>query len=117
MADVVKREVYKLIDKELDAANQKFPLFASNHEEYAVLLEEAEEAAERVAEIEGLMNVIWEYTRANEAPEFLHEQYTEVFRQAADLAAEAIQCAAMARKAIISNTDMRHIDAAERGSE
>ena len=46
MSDVVKRDLYGLIDKELEAANQKFPLFNSTHEAFAVILEEAEEAKE-----------------------------------------------------------------------
>ena len=41
MGNVVKREVYKLIDKELAAANEKFPLFGSSHEAFAVILEES----------------------------------------------------------------------------
>lgn len=50
MSDVVKRDLYGLIDKELEAANQKFPLFNSTHEAFAVILEEAEEAKEEAVE-------------------------------------------------------------------
>lgn len=83
MSDVVKRDLYGLIDKELEAANQKFPLFNSTHEAFAVILEEAEEAK---------------------------EELTGIYKTALDLAVEAIQTAAMARKGIISSIDLRAVD-------
>ena len=59
MSDVVKRDLYGLIDKELEAANQKFPLFNSTHEAFAVILEEAEEAKEEAGNLDVLMNNFW----------------------------------------------------------
>ena len=59
MSDVVKRDLYGLIDKELEAANQKFPLFNSTHEAFAVILEEAEEAKEEAGNLDILMNNFW----------------------------------------------------------
>lgn len=41
--DVVRKDVEALVQKELDAANEKFPLFHSAHEGYAVILEENDE--------------------------------------------------------------------------
>ena len=64
MSDVVKRDLYGLIDKELEAANQKFPLFNSTHEAFAVILEEAEEAKEEAKDWEESWNVCREQVRA-----------------------------------------------------
>ena len=40
--NAVKKDVEKLVVKELNSANEQFPLFASLHEGYAVMLEEKE---------------------------------------------------------------------------
>ena len=103
MSDVVKRDLYGLIDKELEAANQKFPLFNSTHEAFAVILEEAEEAKEEAGNLDILM-------KENHDPEALHEELTGIYKTALDLAVEAIQTAAMARKGIISSIDLRAVD-------
>lgn len=110
MSDVVKRDLYGLIDKELEAANQKFPLFNSNHETFAVLLEEAEEAKEEAGNLDILMNNFWVGVKENHDPEVIHEELTAIYKTAIDLATEAVQVAAMARKGIISNIDLRAID-------
>lgn len=113
MSDVVKRDLYGLIDKELEAANQKFPLFNSTHEAFAVILEEAEEAEEAKEEagnLDILMNNFWIGVKENNDPEALHEELTGIYKTALDLAVEAIQTAAMARKGIISSIDLRAVD-------
>ncbi len=38
-----QKEVFKLVEKELESANRKFPLFNSSHEAYAVIKEELDE--------------------------------------------------------------------------
>lgn len=73
MSDVVKRDLYGLIDKELEAANQKFPLFNSTHEAFAVILEEAEEAKEEAGNLDILMNNFWIGVKENHDPEALHK--------------------------------------------
>ena len=110
MSDVVKRDLYGLIDKELEAASQKFPLFNSTHEAFAVLLEEAEEAKEEAGNLDILMNNFWIGVKENHDPEVVHEELTAIYKTAIDLATEAVQVAAMARKGIISNIDLRAID-------
>lgn len=110
MGNVVKREVYKLIDKELAAANEKFPLFGSSHEAFAVILEEAEETKEEAQNLEILVNNFWIGVRENHSPEAAHEELTAIYRTALDLAVEAIQTAAMARKGILSNIELLAID-------
>ena len=99
MSDVVKRDLYGLIDKELEAANQKFPLFNSTHE-----------AKEEAGNLDILMNNFWIGVKENHDPEALHEELTGIYKTALDLAVEAIQTAAMARKGIISSIDIRDVD-------
>ena len=36
--DAIKQKIYELAETELKAANEKFPLFASSHETYGVIL-------------------------------------------------------------------------------
>lgn len=110
MSDVVKRDLYGLIDKELEAANQKFPLFNSTHEAFAVILEEAEKAKEEAGNLDILMNNFWIGVKENHDPEVLHEELTGIYKTALDLAVEAIKTAAMARKGIISSIDIRAVD-------
>ena len=88
MSDVVKRDLYGLIDKELEAANQKFPLFNSTHEAFAVILEEAEEAKEEAGNLDILMNNFWIGVKENHDPEVLHEELTGIYKTALDLAVE-----------------------------
>lgn len=110
MSDVVKRDLYGLIDKELEAANQKFPLFNSTHEAFAVILEEAEEAKEEAGNLDILMNNFWIGVKENHDPEVVHEELTAIYKTAVDLATEAVQVAAMARKGIVSDIYPRAID-------
>ena len=106
----VMTDFYKVFDKELEAANQKFPLFNSTHEAFAVILEEAEEAKEEAGNLDILMNNFWIGVKENHDPEALHEELTGIYKTALDLAVEAIQTAAMARKGIISSIDLRAVD-------
>lgn len=110
MSNAVKRDVCKLIDKEITEANKKFPLFSSSHEAFAVILEEAEETKEETQNLEMLVNNFWIGVRKNHAPEAVHEELTAIYRTALDLAVEAIQTAAMARKGILSNIELLAID-------
>lgn len=46
--NVIENDVRALVDKELTAANERFPQFRSQHEGYAVILEEFDEAKEQL---------------------------------------------------------------------
>jgi len=56
------------------------------------------------------LNNFWIGVKENHDPEALHEELTGIYKTALDLAVEAIQTAAMARKGIISNIDLRAVD-------
>ena len=105
MSTRIRPAVGKLAEMEKQDANRKFPLFHSVHEGYAVLLEEVEEAQESLNFAEGSLSMIWAHVRDNNAGRAL-EFAGRVREHALDLAAEAVQAAAMAQK---------FIDSAERG--
>ena len=86
-----------LVEKELQAANAKFPPFHSLHEGYAVLLEEVEEVNEEVDYIENTVKGIWRSVKADNIEIALYCA-DRVEDHAIRLAAEAIQVAAMAKK-------------------
>ena len=100
--DVMKTIVFELIDKELQDANEKFPMFSSNHEAYAVIKEEMEEANEEAENISAFMDLAWAKIRTNKTHGDIAAEWEKIYNAAARMALEAIQTAAMARKAIIS---------------
>ena len=93
--NVVNEDVGKLVEKELEVANERFPQFHSEHEGWAVMQEEAEELREECDSIELAMEQLWHRIRDN-LPTATHAALIEQFAIAA--ACEAIQVAAMARK-------------------
>ena len=106
MADVIRNEVIRLADVELESALEKFGLNNSNHESFAVLREEIDEAHAELETMEYLSGRIWDLTKQNAQPETLREVYTNIYNTAINLAVEAAQCAAMARKGILSNIEI-----------
>ena len=101
MSTKIRPAVEKLAEMEKQDANRKFPLFHSLHEGYAVLLEEVEEAEEEFNALQARLDLLWFNIRNNNAgraPEFAGR----VREHALDLAAEAVQAAAMAQKLIDS---------------
>ena len=93
--NVVNEDVGKLVEKELEVANERFPQFHSDHEGWAVMQEEAEELREECDSIELAMEQLWHRIRDN-LPTATHAALIEQYAEAA--ACEAIQVAAMARK-------------------
>lgn len=93
--NVVNEDVGKLVEKELEAANERFPQFHSEHEGWAVMQEEAEELDEEMDAIEMAIEQLWHRIRDN-LPTETHAALIEQYAEAA--ACEAIQVAAMARK-------------------
>ena len=76
----------------------------------ADLKKQLEEAKEEAGNLDILMNNFWIGVKENHDPEVLHEELTGIYKTALDLAVEAIQTAAMARKGIISSIDLRAVD-------
>lgn len=101
--DAIKQKIYELTETELKAANEKFPLFASSHEAYAVIFEEFDEAREELEKVEYSLDKFWTEVKENESPEVKNKRLTRIYENAVKLAVEAIQTAAMARKGILSS--------------
>ena len=99
----VKQDVEKLVQKELESANQRFPMFRSDHEGAAVILEEIEETRSEMLDMELNYKSLWQTIKEN----FINTaSYAElIFDDAINLACEAIQVAAMAQKFIDSQKE------------
>lgn len=94
------QEVTEAIENELSAANKAFPGFNSTHEGYAVILEEAQETEDEMRKTGMNPNALWQATRMNQSPKQIREIAEAIRESARDMAAEAIQTAAMAEKLI-----------------
>lgn len=90
--------VQQAVDEELTAANKKFRAFTSTHEGYAVTLEEAQETELELRKVAAGLNQIWEMTKANADKDNFEEVLEELQTRAENMAAEAIQTAAMLKK-------------------
>ena len=90
-------QIENLITEELMRANTAFPLFASQHEGYAVLLEEVEEACEEMEDIVAGTAAVWNAVRGNFTNE-LACTIDGIGYSARLLIGEAIQVAAMVEK-------------------
>lgn len=91
-------KIQALADEELKEANEKYPQFSSDHEAYAVILEELEETEENMKAMRYWLETIWKCIRKNSDI----KQYVEVLKECAlNTAAEAIQVAAMCDKAVM----------------
>lgn len=101
--DAIKQKIYELTETELKAANEKFPLFASSHEAYAVIFEEFDEAREELEMVEYSLDKFWTEVKENESLEVKNKRLTRIYENAVKLAVEAIQTAAIARKGILSS--------------
>ena len=93
--DAIKYDVIELVEKELKSANKKFPLFASNHEGYAVIKEEVEEVKVEVVWVKEKLECMWELIKKNKDV-ILEAEFLKEF--AIQGAVELIQVAAMAQK-------------------
>lgn len=101
--ELLKAELIRLADMELKDAKEKYGLNHSDHESYAVLLEEVEEAREEMINVEYFLKELWGRIRSNASPEENGKDFADIYNASINLAAEAVQCAAMAYKGLMSN--------------
>lgn len=91
----LKTIITELANMELKEANRKHGGFHSAHEGYAVLLEEVDEAKHDLDRIGSHMLFIWKDVMENDSVSFNARTIKD---HAINLAAEAVQVAAMADK-------------------
>lgn len=98
--DKLIADVTHLVEDEYNRAAIKFGATNnSDHESYAVLLEELEEAQSEVAEVHFQLQHFWELTKANDDDLSKFSRLLELERRAKLAACELIQVTAMAKKA------------------
>ena len=85
---------------ELKRANKKFPPFNSNHEAYAVLKEEIEEAREESGRVTSSLEMLWERIKLDSSCDSLINICEYIKKHSILEAAESIQVAAMCQKFI-----------------
>lgn len=100
--NAVKQDVEKLVQKELESANQKFPVFHSDYEGAAVIFRELDNAKLQMVRTKERFENVWSFVK--------HESYSKELTMdlkhcAIELACSAIQAAAMAQKFIDSQKE------------
>jgi len=95
------RDVKILAGEEATRSMIKHPFFNSTHEGYAVIKEEIEETEEELKFVNIQLNIVWAYIKGNRN-ENVRVHMKSLKTSAINLAAEAIQVAAMAQKFIDS---------------
>jgi hypothetical protein len=96
------KEVELSVKSELERANKVHPLFNSPHEAYAVIKEEEEEAEHEWDLMKDNISWFWAYVKHDDSATDVLDYLKQTKENAMNLAAEAIQVAAMAQKAIDS---------------
>lgn len=103
----LKIGVKELATQELARANSMYPLFASNHEAYAVIKEELEETRQEIKYAEMYLDEIWRMTKSDYQDEQFVGVLEEGWKTMILAAAESIQTAAMFEKAICTIYERR----------
>lgn len=93
--NAVEEKVLELVEMELAAANEKHPPFASQHEGYAVIKEEIEEARAPINALEQHFGYAWDTIKHDASAK---ERVETCKHFAVWAACELIQVAAMCQK-------------------
>ena len=89
-----------LANDEKAFAIDKYPPFHSNHEAYAILLEELDESIESLESVKKNIADLWKMIRADWSNEEVISQFNKIAFEAKLTAGEVIQVYAVALKAI-----------------
>ena len=92
--------IKEMIQQELKEANKSHPMFHSDHEAYAVIKEEIEEASFESISLENYLGNLWHKVVTDETNKT--RVYEEMKKASIRAIQEAIQVAAMCDKAIAS---------------
>ena len=97
--NVVREDVEKLIEKELEEAIKLHGLNHSLHEKYAVTLEEVEEAQYEMKQCAEWLHTAWENIKDDDTENAIRD-FQGLYSTAVRLICESIQVAAMAKKEV-----------------
>lgn len=100
--NAVKSDVEKLVQKELESADQKFPVFHSSYEGAAVIFMELDNAKLQMVRTKERFENVWSFVKHESRSE---ELTLDLKHCAIELACSAIQVAAMAQKFIDSQKE------------
>lgn len=103
-------EIRALIAKERTEADKTHPLFVDNHQAYAVILEEMEETEEVFTASLETLTYMWNCVKMDLPIEL---EAINIKQQMVEVAAEAIQVAAMCQKAIDSEQNRKQPEVEE----
>lgn len=104
-------QVNECVEREYGRAGAKFGLTNnSDHESYAILLEELEEAEVEVRLVRTQLDGFWGLTKNNDDDTSKYSRLLEMERRAILAACEMIQVAAMAKKAAITVCDRASVE-------
>lgn len=96
IAEEATKSIEQAICHELRNIVKKYgPTYASEHEGYAVLLEEVEEACEAANYMQDALKKLWTSIRQNEFSNF---ELSQIYNFAIGLAEEAVQVAAVCER-------------------
>ena len=110
-------EVTELVEREYGRAGAKFGLTNhSDHESYAVILEELQEAEQEVATFKKALNDFWLFVKHDYVDHDKFVECKEMEHRALLAACELIQVAAMAKKASITICDRGAAEEIKEGS-
>lgn len=103
MQELYKR-VEQLLEEELAKDNEKFPMFHSWYEAYAVIKEEIEECEDDLETIKQCNASTWEFIKRDDAK---INGYKAMQKQALLLACDAIRVASMCKKSYNSEVNYK----------
>lgn len=102
--NVIQNDIRDAIEKELTAAKERFPMFASMHEAIAVIAEERDEAAAEMENVNTHLKMAWAQVKLNNQTAL--NCIARLKFDAEKLAVEACQVAAMCEKAVQSAAEL-----------
>lgn len=102
--NAVKEDVEKLVQKELESATQRFPMFRSDYEGAAVIFEKIEEVEDEIRVARRNFTGAW-YSVTHDERIKSCTYMSKLKSRAVNLACEAIQVAAMAQNFIDSQKE------------
>ncbi|MBO6101064.1 MAG: hypothetical protein J6P07_07025 [Spirochaetaceae bacterium] len=98
IAEEATKSIEQAVCHELRNIVKKYgPTYASEHEGYAVLMEECQEAAESDKDMQEHLEKLWKSIRENQISKF---ELSQIYNYAKGLAEEAVQVAAVCERFI-----------------